>query len=304
MFLLIPTLIYWSLVSIKDVPAQSGPLDFRSAVGLALKQSPLFTGTSIEIAIRHLDESDSRYSLIPSLTLKATHYFNAADTVNDASGWSIILATEPYNPVMSYFSIGVSKIITRMAVFGHEKAIAQGVNVLAQKFLQLDNLENMIVLQDELIALRRRGQEFEDKRREIGAAARLETQIAAQELALALAERDSLTAFRAALLEELSAVLGLETVSPTDLDLAQSLSQIMSRFDPAKTRLDEVRAKSFDLKIQDLRKELQAKKVTLSYMSFIPTMTLGLRNPDPLTEARSEKDYFFMLGIDLPLWQG
>ena len=46
---------------------EGGPLDYQDTIKLALRQSPYFVKSSIEIDVRGLDESDSRFSMIPKI---------------------------------------------------------------------------------------------------------------------------------------------------------------------------------------------------------------------------------------------
>ena len=50
----------------------TGPMDFKTFVRLALERSPHFVGNALEIDVRRLDESDSRWAFIPSLSMYAS----------------------------------------------------------------------------------------------------------------------------------------------------------------------------------------------------------------------------------------
>ena len=51
-----------------------GAMDFKACVNLALEQSPYFTENALEIDVRRLDESDSQWAFVPSLTLRTHRY--------------------------------------------------------------------------------------------------------------------------------------------------------------------------------------------------------------------------------------
>ena len=48
-----------------QTPLAITPLTFEEAVKIALTQSPAFTKTSLDIEIGRMDETDSRYAMIP-----------------------------------------------------------------------------------------------------------------------------------------------------------------------------------------------------------------------------------------------
>jgi len=56
-----------------QTPPPGTPLTFEEAVKIALTQSPAFTKSSLEIDVGRLDETDSRYGLVPPLTFR-TYY--------------------------------------------------------------------------------------------------------------------------------------------------------------------------------------------------------------------------------------
>ena len=59
-----------------QTPTPSSTLTFEEAVKIAITQSPYFTKSSLEIDIRRLDETDSRYGLVPPLTFRTYYYVN------------------------------------------------------------------------------------------------------------------------------------------------------------------------------------------------------------------------------------
>src|SRR5208337_4898878 len=52
------------------------PLDFEACVRLALRQSPSLLKSSMNIDLRRLDESDSRWSMVPPVTLQTYYYLD------------------------------------------------------------------------------------------------------------------------------------------------------------------------------------------------------------------------------------
>ena len=59
-----------------------GSMDFNACIRLALEQSPYFKESTLEIDVRRLDESECRWSFIPSLTMVTTSYVGLEDDVD------------------------------------------------------------------------------------------------------------------------------------------------------------------------------------------------------------------------------
>ena len=76
----------------------AGAMDFRACTELAVRQSPYFTKSALEIEIRRLDESDHRWSFIPYLSVNSSYALNWADggEDNDLRRWSIAFTTGPF----------------------------------------------------------------------------------------------------------------------------------------------------------------------------------------------------------------
>ena len=67
-------------------------LDFQEAIRIALRQSPYFTKSALDIDLSRLDESDSRYGLLPSISFRTRYYVNRPGNNN------VNLITLPTNP--------------------------------------------------------------------------------------------------------------------------------------------------------------------------------------------------------------
>ena len=63
-----------SPVAQAQIPPPGTLLTFDEAVRIAITQSPIFTKSSVEIDIRRLDETDSRYAMVPPLTFRTYYY--------------------------------------------------------------------------------------------------------------------------------------------------------------------------------------------------------------------------------------
>ena len=60
----------------------SGTLNYEEAVKIALNQSPYLTKSSLEIDVKRLDETDSRYGLFPSIDFRTYYYLNRPSGIN------------------------------------------------------------------------------------------------------------------------------------------------------------------------------------------------------------------------------
>ena len=60
----------------------SGSMNYEEAVRIALNQSPFLTKSSLEIDLRRLDETDSRYGLFPSIDFRTYYYPNRPSGIN------------------------------------------------------------------------------------------------------------------------------------------------------------------------------------------------------------------------------
>ena len=67
-----------------QTPYPVTPLTFEEAVKIALLQSPAFTKSSLDIDVGRLDETDSRYAMVPPLTFRTYYYVNRPTNVSGA----------------------------------------------------------------------------------------------------------------------------------------------------------------------------------------------------------------------------
>lgn len=283
-----------------EASAPSGPLSFAQCVGLALKESPFLTGSSLEIDVRRLDESDSRYGFVPSVSLRTRYFLNHP---NDSQPYSIEFVTEPFNPVESYFTLQARKVITRMAALGHLRVISDFVQRLALGFLELDALSQVEAYQDELIALARRNSAYTTERLGTGGASPLEVRVAAQEADLAVLERERLASSKSTIEEGLKTLLGPADSRDFSLNTTNAGWQVLGGFDPARVDFSQVRSDSIELEIQNMKQELQTRYVSLARARFLPTLLFKLETADPLSRSE-DGELFFSAGLELPLWDG
>jgi outer membrane protein TolC len=279
-------------------------LDFDAAVQIGLKQSPYLVKSTLEIDVRRLDEADSRSAFIPTVTFRTRYYVNHPTQVGfNPRPYVLEFVTDGYNPVEAYFSLQAQKLLTKIAILAHHLVISKGLEVLGGKFLELETLQRLAAVQENLINLSQKNLAYLRERLKLGETTSLEVQLASQELELAQIEKERIISSQARLKDMVKSYLGLGPDRKIDFDLKQARHQVMGSFDPEAASLDEARSRSFERKIQVLKKELQALKVLMAKARILPTFFAGVQNPDPLS-AVNDRGFFFSLGLSWPVWEG
>ena len=265
-----------------------GPLNFESCARLAIKQSPYFTKSKIEMDIRRMDESDSRYSMVPPLTFYSYYYVDQPKQSGfTPNPFSLTFSTTPYNPIGTYFTLQAQKIVTKMAVMSHLQMISKGLERLGGMFFNLATTKRLSVLQDDLINLCRENLTYAQNDLKIGTGTSLEVRLATQDLELAKVEKDSLESSQRRTLASLKNFLGLKPEQAVELDLRDASRQVIGNFDPAAATLEQTKARSFDLKSLEIQKEMQRYNIALAKASAFPNIILNVQNPSPLNARRS-----------------
>jgi len=296
-----------------DLPAEAGEsagdMDFKACIGLALRQSPFFTKSAMEIDIRRLDEWDSWSSFIPSVTLETRYYFLRPERVNyEQSPFYIQFSTGTYDPLRSFFNLKARKEFTRIANTVHLITISEGIYKLAKKFIDLETNDKLDACQDELVATARQKLTFVQKRYSMGEETALGVEIAAQRLAMAQAEKEQRLAAQKAVLDGMKYFFGLKPIQRLDINFLDAGRQVLGRFDPVHADLKQVKANSLELKIQKLKEELQDWNIILAYSKYVPVLTFGVKTSD-LTSPESpsyegQQQFYTYVGANLVLWDG
>ena len=281
------------------------PASFDDCVKLALRQSPFFTKSNLEIEVRRLDEADSKSEFFPSFKFRTRYFVRQPTdpTVDNPLDYSIAFTSEDYNPLLAYFSLKVKKIITHLATLGHMKVIAAGLQRLGQGFLELSALERLTQLHGELAQLAQENLRYAKERQKLGEITPLEVQIAAQEAEVAAVEQERLAASQEKIREGLRAFLDLKPDQPLSLNLSQARRQVLGDFEPSQASLEEAKDKSFDLRIRKLARKLQSWQITLAKMKFLPSFNFAVQTPDPLT-LTNVRGTFISFGISFNLFDG
>jgi outer membrane protein TolC len=281
------------------------PVDFDSCVQLALRQSPFFTKSTLEIEVRRLDEADSKADFFPSFKVSTRYYISQPKNpfITDPLDYSFALSTGDYNPIFAYLSLKAKKVITRIATMAHLKVIATGLKRLGKAFLELEAAERLAHLQGSAANLAQEHLRYFRERQKLGEITPMEVQIASQEMELATAEQESLVASQGNIKEAIRDFLDLRPNQPLHLELSQARRQVLGDFDPAKASKEKAEERDFEVRVEKLKKELQSWNVTLAKMKFLPSVNFTVQTPDPLSQTNT-RGTFFSVGLSFPLYEG
>jgi outer membrane protein TolC len=282
-----------------------GPLGYDACARLAIQQSPYLTKSSVEIDVRRMDETDSRYAMVPSIAFRSYYYVNRPNQKLGTTPHPYILSfvTEPFNPFGAYFTLQAQKMATQIAVFSHLHIISEGLARLGQMFLNLDAMKQQAVYQGDLVTLARENLAYAENRRRIGTGTSLEVRLASQEYELAKSERERLEDAQKNTLSSLKTFLGLKPDTPVKFDLRDASRQVLGSFTPAAANLEQAKNRSYELKALELKKEVQKYNILLAKTRVLPSFILNAQTPDPLS-ATSARGLYVGVGIEVPIWDG
>ncbi len=285
--------------------AVPGLLDFDGCVRLAIQQSPYLTKSAVEIDIRRINETDSRYTIFPPPVTFRTYYYvdRPQQPGLNPKPYSLNFSMDPWNPIGSYLTLQAEKAATQMAIFGHLQAISIGLERLGKMFLHLASIKRLTVLQSSVVNLCREKLTYAENRRTIGTGTSLEVQVATQELELAKNELGHLESIQKRTLSNLKTFLGLKPEQQVEIDLRDVRRQVLGSFDPAAATLEQAKAKSFELKVLEMKKELQGYNVTVAKTKVLPDLLFTTQTPDPLS-VTSARGLYVGLGLQVPVWDG
>ncbi|RJR38634.1 MAG: TolC family protein [Deltaproteobacteria bacterium] len=286
----------------QETEAVTGPVDYDRAVRLALRRSPFFLKSSLEVEIKHLDETDSKFDMVPKVTFRTQYYVNRPDDSANRP-YTLSFVSSGYNPLESYITLQAKKLFTQIAVLAHMQVVSEGIQKLGRMFLEMETLIAAAARQQNFVDLARQNLDYFQNREKIGSGTSLEVKVAAQELNAAKAEQERIAASRKRLHERIKAVIGMKPEQTLELDCKDARRQVMGGFDPASASLEEAKRRSHMLKIAELKKELQQYNITMAKAKLLPTVFFGATTPDPLSTTRS-RDLFFSLGLEVPVWDG
>jgi outer membrane protein TolC len=278
-------------------------LTFDEAVKVAITQCPYFTKSSLDIDIRRMDESDSRYGMVPPLTFTTTYYVNRPEHSGNSKPYAINFSTDPYNPLGAYFTLQAQKLVTQMAVLTHLQLISKGLERLGGLYLELESLQKGASCQRELVQVSRENLTYVENRLSIGTGTSLEVKVARQQLELALGEQEGIELSTKRTLVVLKNFLGFKSTQDFTPDFRDSKRQVLGSFDPATATLDKAKDRSYDLKSLELYQQIQNYNIRLAKAKVLPTFVFNTQTPSPLNVTNGSGLYVG-LGLQIPVWDG
>jgi outer membrane protein TolC len=313
LWLLTAVLFCWSSLAFgaearpKTTPPEffNTPADFDSCVKLALRQSPFFTKSALEIEIRRLGEKDSKADFFPSFSGVARYYPVQPNNpgVENPLNYSFSVSSGNYNPLLAYLSLKANRVVTQIATLAHLKVISVGIERLGKAFLQQGAADSLLKLRAQAMELAQENLRYVKERQRLGEITPVEVQIASQELEVAMAEQKTLNASKNNIQAAIKEFLGLSPEEPLRLEASQAPRQVLGEFEPNKANLQDGKSRNFDVRIKKLTQELQSWNVTVAKMKFVPNVNLALESPNPLslTNARGA---FFSVVLTVPIFDG
>jgi len=286
-----------------QTPIPGTPLTFEEAVKIALIQSPYFAKSSLEIDIGRMDETDSRYGMIPPLTFRTYYYVNRPSGTGQNKPYSLNFSTAPYNPLGAYFTLQTQKLATKAAIFTHLKVISAGLLNLGGYYLELDAIHKQEGIQKDLIKVAQENLTYVENRVAIGTGTSLEVKMAQQQLQLARGEQEGIALAIKRNLSNLRNFLGLPSSQIITPAFQDSRRQVLGSFNPATVTLEEAKTRSYELMGFEIYKQLQQYNVSLAIAKSFPTIIFNTQTPDPLS-ITSGSGLYVGLGLEIPVWDG
>jgi len=285
-----------------QTPLAITPLTFEEAVKIALTQSPAFTKTSLDIEIGRMDETDSRYAMIPPLTFRTYYYVNRPSGIG-GKPYSLNFSTDPYNPLGAYFTLQAQKLATQAAILAHMGIISGGLLRLGNCYLTLDAMHRQAGIQKDLIKVAQDNLTFAENRVAIGTGTSLEVKTAQQQLQLFRGEQEKIALAIKHTLSNLSYLLGATSNQELTPVFSDSRRQVLGSFNPATVTLEQAKTSSYELKGFEIYKQLQQYKVSMAIAQSLPTIIYTAQTPDPLS-ANTSYGLYVGFGLQIPVWDG
>ncbi|MEJ2670831.1 MAG: TolC family protein [Deltaproteobacteria bacterium] len=285
-----------------QAPVSGRPLTFEDSVKIAISHSPIFTKSSLEIDIKRMDETDSRYGLIPPLTFSTIYYVNRPGGLT-STPYGLYFSTAPYNPFGSYITLQAQKLITQVAILKHLEVISKGLERLGQFYLKLDALKKTARYQKDLIKLAQENLIFAENRLSIGTGTSLEVKVAQQQLQLDRGELKQLALKTKRYFTGLRNFLGLPATGSFNPEFYNSRHQVLDNFTPTTTTIAQAKSRSYKIKAMEINKKLQGYSVSLAIAKTLPTILFNSQTPDPLS-ATSASGLYVGFGLQIPVWDG
>jgi len=277
-----------------------GPLDFSTAVALALRQSPALRNGLIQLEVRHLDKRDARARYLPSIYVHADYLIDAPDTVTEP--FSLQVTTGNYDPLGAYFTTQAQQELVRLAELTYLQAIADGLRQAGEIFLTLAALEEAQTIQSEQMEWAGRNVAWWTNRMDQFGAP-LEVQVAEQERIGIRLEGEKLVIRQRQAKRDLAALLGLDADAPLpEVQAATAREQVLGGVSDSTPDRERAESRALDLRLLEIRFRLQKLGVKGAYAEYLPHPTFGVRSSDPLSNTGLDGLYLFA-GVSVPIWE-
>ena len=250
-----------------------------------------------------MDETDSRYGMVPPLTFRTVYYVNRPTGVGNSKPYSLNFSTDPYNPLGAYFTLQAQKLVTQVAILTHLTVISLGLERLGEFYLELEALHKMAACQKDLVQVARENLTYAENRMSIGTGTSLEVKVARQQLELAEGEQKGIKMSLKRALIAMKNFMGLKSVEGFTPNFRDSRRQVMGNFDPANATLEQAKARSYELKGIELHKQLQTYNIRLAKAKVLPTIVFNTQTPSPLSVSNGQGLYVGF-GLEIPVWDG
>jgi len=285
-----------------QAPTSANPLTFDESAKIAIRQSPALIKSSVQIDISRMDETDSRYGMVPPLTFRTYYYVNRPENTGSRP-YSLNFSMDPYNPFGTYYTLQAQKLATQMAILSHLQVISKGLEKLGRYYLELDFIKKTVAYQKSLINLDREGLTFAENRVSIGTGTSLEVRSAQLAMQLSQNQLEQLQVTEKRQLAVLKHFLGLPTSAEFNPDLRDCRHQVLGNFNPATTTMEQAKENSYEIKMLDIQKKLQGYKILLAKVKVLPNILFNTQTPDPLN-ASTGNGLYVGLGLEIPVWDG
>ncbi|MFC1884850.1 TolC family protein [Thermodesulfobacteriota bacterium] len=281
-------------------------MNFKKCIEYGLENSPHLKKSGLEIDIRHLDESDSRWSFVPFIYLRSSYALNKyrSQRDDDLRDWSISFTTGSYDPLKTYFTLKAQEQLTRIAILVHLQTINEGIYKMAEGFINLEYLEKAASFQKKVEELAREDFDFVEKRHKLGSASLLQVQIAAQRLAVIQNQSEKLEITKASILDEFRGFLGVKEGKTINIDSTDASRQVLAEFDPETVSLEQAKDSSFMVSIHKIREKLQDWRITLAYAEYIPKVSFTVKTPDVAQSDLEGTEFYGAVNAQVPVWEG
>lgn len=293
----------------QPTPSLDAPLSFDDCIRIAVERSPYLKGPTLEIQTRKLDEKDAWYRFFPNLnfTMMSDRKIAGSNDSNVKVGDSSLtlgLTSGGYNPIAAWIQHDAQKEVTKLAKMGSVLALQELIQQIGTAFINLDYLSTQIRLRNEIIDEAEKNLQFATRLENIETSD-IEIEIAKHKKLLAQTEYNMAVNLKFQMVVGLRDIIGLppyEKIQPNYWDFSDDF---MRSYNATAYQYEYTEQNNIKIKMQEQRVLLADKDITAQWIKALPSLTLGVRQPDKInnTDTDKEKDFYFSTTMQLPLWQ-